>query len=328
MNKNLENIEMTKQFIFSKKNWFAFFIGAGLLVCMFTLFGFGGDLWWILDLFAHFRLQYLLILTLLLIWVLWIKRYQYAFVFFLFAVINFYETAPYLVGSKSAFAAPGSKIRVLVSNVLTENRNYDKLEAYIQKSDPDIILLVEADAIWLENLQQLGQEYPYRVSKFRDDNYSILLFSRMPLKESQVVRLSESGMPAIYASIRVSNQQLSLLGVHLFPPYSECKSTIRNQELTVIAELANRSDNPFIVLGDFNITPWSIHFQRFLEESELIDSSIERSFFPTWPAGFAPFWITIDHFLYSRNIRVLAKRIGPSIGSDHYPFTVDFIVED
>ena len=34
--------------------------------------------------------------------------------------------------------------------------------------------------------------------------------------------------------------------------------------------------------------------------------------------------IPIDHCLYGSGLHVNAKKIGPNVGSDHYPVVVDF----
>ena len=51
-----------------------------------------------------------------------------------------------------------------------------------------------------------------------------------------------------------------------------------------------------------------------------VNGSIEGS----WPAGFP--WamrIPIDHALASEDLRAAIRHVGPSLGSDHRPITVD-----
>ncbi len=43
----------------------------------------------------------------------------------------------------------------------------------------------------------------------------------------------------------------------------------------------------------------------------------------SWPASFWLLAIPIDHALVSEDVRVLDRRMGPSIGSDHLPIVLD-----
>jgi endonuclease/exonuclease/phosphatase (EEP) superfamily protein YafD len=36
--------------------------------------------------------------------------------------------------------------------------------------------------------------------------------------------------------------------------------------------------------------------------------------------------VPIDHCLVSPEITILDRRLGPAVGSDHYPLIVDFII--
>jgi len=74
-----------------------------------------------------------------------------------------------------------------------------------------------------------------------------------------------------------------------------------------------------MLAGDFNTTPWAPGYRELLA-ADLRDG--ERAL-ASWPA-FLPFpVIPIDHVLVSKELRVLSKRRGPPLGSDHYPIVVE-----
>ena len=78
-----------------------------------------------------------------------------------------------------------------------------------------------------------------------------------------------------------------------------------------------------MVLGDLNATAWCYAFRRFLRETGLKDSARGWGYQATWPTGFLPLRIPIDHCLLSPDLKVLNRRIGPNVGSDHFPLTVE-----
>ena len=70
------------------------------------------------------------------------------------------------------------------------------------------------------------------------------------------------------------------------------------------------------ILGDLNVSPWSPHFGGLLRESG-------RGVQATWPTNLAPMRIPIDHCLVSPDVSVVGRRVGPDVGSDHFPIVVD-----
>ena len=81
-----------------------------------------------------------------------------------------------------------------------------------------------------------------------------------------------------------------------------------------------------MVVGDFNLTPWSPYFQRFITGSGLRDARKPRRFDHTWPVTFdnAHIGIAIDHSFAHPSLPLVERVIGPDLGSDHMPVTVTF----
>ena len=117
-----------------------------------------------------------------------------------------------------------------------------------------------------------------------------------------------------------------LLATHPLPPISVDYARLRDEQLARIGALAAGLDGPLLLLGDLNITPWSHPYRRLMRDSGLSDGATGFGVQPTWPAGKPPLWIPIDHTLHSEAVVVLDRRVGPDLGSDHYPVIVDFAV--
>jgi len=75
---------------------------AGALTCATTLLGFAGQQSWFLDLFSHFRVQYLVLLTLSGIVLLAARHHKTAALFLVFALINLSGRIVFPIKEKSA----------------------------------------------------------------------------------------------------------------------------------------------------------------------------------------------------------------------------------
>jgi endonuclease/exonuclease/phosphatase (EEP) superfamily protein YafD len=82
-----------------------------------------------------------------------------------------------------------------------------------------------------------------------------------------------------------------------------------------------------IVAGDFNTSSWNPAFKRLVEDTGLRDSRRGFGMQNSWNADFLFLRTTIDHCLVSPKVKVLNRRVGPDIGSDHFPILLDLRVE-
>ena len=83
---------------------------------------------------------------------------------------------------------------------------------------------------------------------------------------------------------------------------------------------------PVIVAGDLNTTPWSHGFQRLIRPRGLRDSAVGHGVQTTWNARRWVPRIPIDHVVVSPEVRVVARRVGPDVGSDHLPIEATLAV--
>jgi len=300
---------------------------SGALICIVSLIGFGGQLWWVFELAAHFRPQYALTLGLCLPLLLYRRRYRWAAVFGTFALLNAMLLAPRLLLLAEAAVHPGADqttFRVLLANVNAANRDYSKMRQAILKYEPDFIVLLEVTPWLLERLTEFDGRYPHRAVALREDNFGIALLGRQPFLRTEIMQFGAAGLPSITAEIAVGERRFILVGTHPLPPVSAEAARNRNEQLAALALFARQARHPLLLLGDLNVSPWSPYFARLLATSGLRDSADGRGILPSWPVGLAPLWIPIDHALYSDGIAILRRETGSTLGSDHYPVVVDF----
>jgi endonuclease/exonuclease/phosphatase (EEP) superfamily protein YafD len=83
--------------------------------------------------------------------------------------------------AESRAASDFNRISLLVYNVLHDNREVESLRKLIRDNAPDVILLSEATQWWLEQLDGLEDDYPYTLLHPQENEYGLLLYSRLEL---------------------------------------------------------------------------------------------------------------------------------------------------
>ncbi|MBM4155886.1 MAG: endonuclease/exonuclease/phosphatase family protein [Lentisphaerae bacterium] len=298
---------------------------AGAVACAATVAGFLGRFSWFLDLFSHFRVQYLAGLSAVGALLLLLRRRAAAAVMFAFAGVNLAIVLPMYVGGGGAPPGAGRTARALLLNVNTQDGDPGRVLAVIAEADPDLIVLEEISTEWVEALAGITNARPHVCIAPRGDNFGIGLFSRFPLDSAEVEYAGGAGVPTIVARVRTPSGPVTVIATHPLPPGGAAYSHLRNDQLAKLPDLVPPA-GPVLLLGDLNTTPWNRHFRLLLRRTGLRDSARGRGVQPTWPAGSPLLAIPLDHCLHSADIAILDRRVGGDVGSDHLPVIVDFAI--
>lgn len=299
--------------------WGALLLGLGA-VC---LLGYGGAMDWRLDLFAHFRLQYLLAALILSLLLFLLRRW---FLFFFALCLLLLNAVEVLREAPNASPQPGATIyRALSVNVYSGNSNVQDALDYIERMDADFIALIEITGLWREALEQLNKRYPYQEVRVWGDDFGYALLSKYPFTARDFAYVASGSLAR---EVETPSGRLILLQCHPLAPMNERAWQWRNEMLQKIALFCAEADAPVLALGDFNCTPWSPHFKAFLEVSGLQLPGVGWGLRRTWPAGRPWLWIPIDHVLLSPPLVASDGGVGPDVGSDHHPVWLDFLWAD
>jgi endonuclease/exonuclease/phosphatase (EEP) superfamily protein YafD len=216
-----------------------------------------------------------------------------------------------------------TNISLLIFNVLMENDNYECAARLILRCDPDIVLLAEPDEKWAKNLAPLTEKYPYTVFCPLDNRYGMMLFSRLPLHDTELQFLIQDDIPSIHTQVQMpTGRSVALHGVHPRPPMpgENTRSTERDGELLLVGKAIRESNLPCIVAGDLNDVAWSRTTQLFKRVSGLLDPRIGRGFYNTFHAHYPFLRVPLDHVFHSPHFRLSKlERINDACGSDHFP---------
>lgn len=210
------------------------------------------------------------------------------------------------------------RLRFLVANVFIENDHYDELAALIAQEKPDIVGLVEYTHEWQKGLWNARDSYPYRVEAPAGSKGLALWFKEKPLLTEPPATLRSRAWPTLHAKVSFGGRPCDLWLVHPHSPVRSGGMQSGNPELAALADRVRQTPGPRIVMGDMNTTDGSANFTAFLTRTGLRDSRLgfgRQASFPT----FFPYRIAIDHALISPEIAVVERRLGPNVGSDHFP---------
>lgn len=296
-------------------------------VWLALLGGLLGRFAWPLDLLANFRVQYSALFLLLAGVSLMCRQYWVAIVAAAGGAISAVPLLPYVMSDPlpAAMATTREQTFRLVSfNVWFRNPDLARTAEYIEESRADAVVLLELTPAQVEKLLPLMPSYPHYY--LEPSRMGAAVFTKWPVLAAEPVPLAPGGAVAARLTLNWRGTPVTVLGVHLNWPLGPRNAEFRNQELQALVQLSKAQQQPLLVAGDFNLTPWSQHFSVALTESGLRDAALGFGLARSWPAQFAPVGIRIDHCLASPHWRSVAANVGPWLGSDHLPVVADLVL--
>ena len=311
------------------------FIVATVLLVLLSLTGYLGEFHYALDLSSHFKLQYLIAGFCLFFFFLMTKRKVWCIVSIFCILLNLIEVVPWYLPPRAILADAQASanatnpnpqpLRILQSNVLFKNKQYSEVISLVQLENPDIAFFQEVGASWKKELEALRDTFPYSLVPPIPARFEPAIYSKLPLENTSITVLDEL-IQILYAEVKVQEQVVSIVGIHLSTPMTQRSFNHRNQQLAVFGDYLAKIKNPVLVVGDFNITMWSPFYKRFIQQTELKNARYGFGILPTWSTKLPPLSIPIDHCLVSQNVKVLKIRTGRYVGSDHLPLVTDLVI--
>ena len=161
-----------------------------------TWLGLLGRIHWALDLFSHFRWQYLLICVVGVAWSLALKRPRWIQALCL-ASLFVNAAALYLAKGDAAYAAiAGERLRVVSLNVFAGNpKKVSRCSTICAPPTPTCSSSWKSMPSGRAALAELTATHPHHLLWPQEDNFGLAFFSRVPLQSLEVIRTSRSRDP-------------------------------------------------------------------------------------------------------------------------------------
>ena len=265
-----------------------------------------------------------------------IREYIFLTVSVLMIGYLFYQVLPFTPFTKTQLVrctttSDANRIKLFIANVYQYNKDTETCLNMLKKCDPDVIMLVETDGHWADQISALDAEYEYQVKVPLENTYGMMLYSRFELIGSQIKFLVEKDVPSIHTQIKLpSGKVIRLYCVHPTPPVPQenPRSTERDKELLLIAEEVKKCREPVVVAGDLNDVAWSYTTDLFSKTSGLLDPRRGRGFYNTFHAKYFFLRFPLDHVFCSTDFTLVSIRRMPHIGSDHFPMYIQLQYEE
>lgn len=293
------------------------------------------DEWWIRGFdFPRIQISFLIISVLIISFFIYDFSESWHYiavgVLLLSVAYQFNKIFPYTyISKKQVLKYTGgnneANISILVSNVLTPNKRSDKLLALVKDREPDILLTLESDKRWENELSVLEKEYKYTVKIPQDNLYGMHLYSKLKLEDISIKNIVQKDIPSIHGKVVLRNgKKIRLHCLHPMPPSpTESKtSTNRDAELLMLGRDMDTENNSILVIGDLNDVAWSRTTRLFQKLSGLMDPRIGRGFFNTFHADYFLLRWPLDHVFHTKDFTLVDIARERNIGSDHFPMFI------
>ena len=213
-------------------------------------------------------------------------------------------------------------IKLMIFNISYNNptENFENIKSLILSEKIDILQFQEVSPQMNEKIRSLKSIFPYSTGLDKPlDLFDSLILSKYPLLNNEIGQHR-----LLQTNFILNEKKISILGMHLFPGGTQVNLNYALQQTNYLKEAVNNINTNLILLGDLNMTSSSKRFTNFLKDTNLYTYSSFKNITSTWPT-FLPNYlgIQIDHVLFSKNFRLISKKIANNFGSDHRPLIVE-----
>ncbi len=316
----------------------------GLLLA--TLLGYFGNLYVGFELLSHFKPYYLILAFAIAPLVFFQNKRRYKILIIATLLFNIYEVLPWYLPSRAHASTESiATVKMLSVNVKFNNADQSRVEEFIKKESPAVVMLQELNPTWEETLENLKTVYPYGYIEDPKNNFGVGILSVLPMENIKVINVEGRQTPSLEADIEVADGYwVKVIAIHPVPPITQTHMKNRNKMFAKIARMARESNLPVVIAGDFNTTMWSPAYKKLVKESGLSDGARGRGLYGSWPYGdtnyknftvtdelgftdwipknivnHSPVKLPLDHVLVSDNLLVNSFSTGEDVGSDHLP---------
>ena len=207
------------------------------------------------------------------------------------------------------------QLKLVTFNVLSANAHLADAARWIISQDPDIVVLQEmTDRSKPQLVPLLASHFPHLFDCRCND---IVIASKRPWIGSG--GHARTASTPSWSWIDLKGDHGTAMRIVSLRPYYPYRPSEQARQYEWIERELSQVPRPLVVIGDFNLTPWSWKLLRLSHRLKLVRHGTWKR---SWPAQDnylnIPAFL-IDNVLTSPDIRSVAFDTGPWLGSDHLP---------
>lgn len=315
-------------------------LSCSLAILLFVL-SIGKFFFWAfpLELLTHFQIYYLWLSVALssIVTICWWRnnlrdRVLFLLVLFILA-FNLFDIYPWYLSRANIAPSSSERLKFMSFNINVENTQTAAVVQSIRSINPDVVVVIEVTPPMMASINtELKSILPYN---FRSPGGGLGIFSKLPLQSPRGEKFAGSDATNLVTTIAYQNRAIKIIGTHPLVPIKPDRFAKRNQHLQAIGNYLRNTSETVILLGDFNLTPWSPYYRQLINTTGLHNTRLGFGVLPTWirtathvkyPAWLIPFVnIPIDHIFVSKDIKVARTYVGKNGNSDHAPITSELV---
>ena len=188
----------------------------------------------------------------------------------------------------------GGIVRLIWANLHHRHTDLGAMRSLIEAEKPAIVVLTELDPVHDAVLRDVARLLPYQSPPPRANVFGIMLLATKPPEALKFDLTMGDHAPLMVARLcPVESGCLTLLGLHAWRP-GPSSTAARDRQLAHAATVARRhvdEGERVVLVGDFNLTPFSPVFDRLLAQSELWDTAILPAERPRASPAIATWWL-------------------------------------
>ncbi len=247
--------------------------------------------------------------------------------------LNSIDILPWYISTDRIASRTPSVLSIMSFNINVENTQVEEIANSIRSVNPDIVVVIEVTPAIMSDLNnRLNQSLPYY---FRSPGGGLGIFSKLPLQSPRGEKFVGSDATNLIATIEHHQRSIKIIGTHPLVPVKPDRFLHRNQHLQAIGNYLKSPKDTTILVGDFNLTPWSPYYRQLIRQTGLHNTRLGFGILPTWMRSAThvkyPGWliplinIPIDHIFVSKDLKVVRTYVGDSGNSDHAPIVSELV---
>jgi endonuclease/exonuclease/phosphatase (EEP) superfamily protein YafD len=273
------------------------------------------------ELFNHFR-PFLIAGAIVLAILVWIVRSRALRVTAIagLALNLILAAVPFLYAAPTAASASAPHLRVMTMNIWGRNNDIERMRDEILKQQPDVIVFQEFRSHHQPLLDALRPTMPFQQICTAQSPCGLAMASRIPWTTTGAIGEGDQGgnPPLIWADFATADKPpFRIYGVHLAWPFDPIDQAAN---IDWLIDYLPRLDRPYIIAGDFNLSPWSWKLNKLTAETGL---RRHVTWALSWPLHRLMPFVLIDNVLATPGFANLSAQSADRVGSDHAPLVVD-----